>query len=1315
MRRVKGIALWSLGLLLLSAAGLAVFLATAGDGFYRWAAVQVLEGALDRQVHVEGTFSFDVGLAPTLIVTEVSIENAPWAEKKEMARIKRAEVQIALRPLFAGIVRIHRLVISDLTLNLERGPDGTGNWEVAKPSSGDPETAAQEDLFIPLFEHISLKNVAVTYRDRQGGRDTVLLLDSLEMKKIAGETSSAIRGKGSLNQRHFSIKGRFGSVEKALAAAAPFPFELTLNSVGLVAELTGTAKNLPRGEGFDIAFSARAPSIGRVLQTLGSDLALDGRAKASARLRGDLESLSVEDLAVEIVDGSGQELRVEGSLSDLLNGKGLDLRFTAELGPKALQQLYDPPQNLREILIGAELLDLGGRITGDLEAPAFEDLHARLELGSGAYLSLRGRLALALSEEGTKLTALEASTILSLPDPTLLQKALGARLPDMGAIHAISELALEDDWIRLRALEVKATSFGAMQLSAKGRLARLSGKGLEFAFAPLIDIMASLKQSRPLVAFLARLSKEAKTPSRNRVDSPPSKPSDPKPSGAPSSPLMKKAPRGSGDNLVLSIQQGLRSAGLDPGPLDGLMGPRARKAIEAYQAKHGLAVNGRASRDLLQHLQRQAGIGRREPAPETADTRSPDAKFEDTLPELGPVRASVRLSRSKGAYRLDDLRLTLGTKDVLWVEASGTLGILRPGRDAPLEGLALTVKVALPSSKTLPQVFPPDLPEFRKLRARFDVQGSLEALSIAGARIEAEGPNGLTGTASGRIARLSLLPVLAIKDLAFDLEAQSPSTKSIFQLFGLSLPELGPVRARAILKDRGDLFALTAIDVSAGSADRPAAHATGQIGDLLAMKKIELSGDFQIATARLLGLDAPVEKSALGRVHGQFSLSDADGSIGIEVLSAEVKNTKLLSLSVKGLFDDIEQKDELRFEVALKVPEVFELARELGFTTNLKGSLSFMGQVSGSDERFQSEGKFRLGKTDLTGTLSGSLVGERPVLRAKLYSPAFHLADFGLLPNTDTPESAAKKEGKDEKPVRKRLFSEKPISFGALKDFNLDFDMRLDKVVGVHLKINTIKAELDIVDGLLKVDLLILNFVGGHIEIRLIADARTKVPKVSLDIIADDIDLGDFLAQAETDAPLDGELDMIVHLKAAGLSPRTLAASLEGQLDLALAQGHVRTGLLDLAVTNAIGWLFSRSARTGYSELNCLVMRFDVQKGVGKLVTLLLDTTNVRAEGSGNIDLRDEIVGIDVNPRAKRRRIIAISTPFRIEGPLASPSVNVSTMGAATGMIGKTLAAPINFLGSLLPFGSGRGKDADNTCYHLEDRKRPLKEGNKSN
>ena len=122
MRRVKGIALWSFGLLLLSATGIVVFLAAAGDDFDRWAARQLLERAIGHRVHVEGTFSFDVGLEPTLTFTDIWIENAPWAENKEMVRVERADVQIALKPLLAGNIRILRLVVRDLTLDLERGP-----------------------------------------------------------------------------------------------------------------------------------------------------------------------------------------------------------------------------------------------------------------------------------------------------------------------------------------------------------------------------------------------------------------------------------------------------------------------------------------------------------------------------------------------------------------------------------------------------------------------------------------------------------------------------------------------------------------------------------------------------------------------------------------------------------------------------------------------------------------------------------------------------------------------------------------------------------------------------------------------------------------------------------------------------------------------------------------------------------------------------------------------------------------------------------------------------------------------------------------
>ena len=53
----------------------------------------------------------------------------------------------------------------------------------------------------------------------------------------------------------------------------------------------------------------------------------------------------------------------------------------------------------------------------------------------------------------------------------------------------------------------------------------------------------------------------------------------------------------------VDLQWQLAVHGYDPGPADGTAGPRTEAAIRRYQADAGLAVDGRPSRALLDHLQ----------------------------------------------------------------------------------------------------------------------------------------------------------------------------------------------------------------------------------------------------------------------------------------------------------------------------------------------------------------------------------------------------------------------------------------------------------------------------------------------------------------------------------------------------------------------------------------------------------------------------------------------------------------------------------------------------------------------------------------
>ncbi len=1199
MRLAMKIALWSfLALLLVCIAG-GIFLATAGDDFYRWALRRAIEDRIDREVGVEGSFSFTFGLEPTVVVTDVWIENAPWAEAEKMARAQRIEVQIALEPLLSGIFLLPRLVVEGLDVDLETSAEGMDNWDIEPGAATDKAGTDRGDVSYPLIEFLSLKDISVAHRDRRSGRDTALRLAYLYDRPLAEGEGFESTGEGSLNGRPFRLNGRFAPVAQALAAEEPYPMEMTLEAAGLVADLAGTVENLPAGTGLDLELKVRSPAIGEVLRGFQVETTLAGVGELSAYLRGDLRALAAEDVTLDLIERSGQELHAEGRIADLTNGAGLDLRFSAQADPKALGLREDLPPELAEVLDEFARFGLSGRMTGKFIAPVLSELGADLAHASGAALTLGGEASLDFSGTGAVLAGFEASTQVTLPDRELLERILEVKLPDLGAIEATAELAWSGEEITLRAARAKALE--DLLIEAEGRIGRLSRSDFLLRPDPRIDLSAAVPQSRRLAFLIEALLREGETAS----------------------------------------------------DLEGIS--------------------------------------------------SEASGWAAALPELGPVAAALRLSRENDAYRLDDLQFTLGSENGLWSEVAGTLGTLRPGPDPDLENMALAVTFAAPSSRAFSPWLPDELPELSQVRGRFDLQGSTETASIAAAQIVAEGPHGLVATAAGQVAELSFKPEFSMEALAFDLDVRWPNTDGLAELLDLDFdpPDLGPVRARATLNDRGETFTFTEIEATAGAADQPNLSLTGEIGDLLAFDLIALTGRFDVATALMLDFENAAEGAGLGRLRGRFDLSDADGSLGLEALRGEVRETKLLSLSVAGVFDDLARRDELRLRASLNVPDVSQLGQEFGMEVGAASSLAFSGEVSVNEERLAARGAARLGETDLEGRLSGDLKGERPAFRGEIRSPKLRVADFVSAPRPTAPEPETPQNSQEN--GDRWIFGETPIPFAALQDFDLDLDLLIKDIKGVRLEIDQAAAKLKLVDGVLEVDPLHFAFVGGRIDSTVLAEADKTVPEVHLELSADDVDLGDLLLQTEASVPLDGELDLTVDLRATGHSPRALASSLEGELDLALARGRIRSGLFNLTAINPLRWMFSQSARRGYTDLNCFVVRFDVKKGVADSEVFLLDTPRIRATGEGRIDLEKEFLDFAIRPRGKSRRLIEMSTPFAIRGPLTDPSVVVSTTGATARTAGEVLASPLNLLGSLLPFVSDRGSDSENPCLKLEN------------
>jgi peptidoglycan hydrolase-like protein with peptidoglycan-binding domain len=67
-----------------------------------------------------------------------------------------------------------------------------------------------------------------------------------------------------------------------------------------------------------------------------------------------------------------------------------------------------------------------------------------------------------------------------------------------------------------------------------------------------------------------------------------------------------QSPATESKSTVMDIQRGLKNLGYNPGPVDGVYGPRTREAIRQYQKDHGLMVDGQATPALMEHINQRS-------------------------------------------------------------------------------------------------------------------------------------------------------------------------------------------------------------------------------------------------------------------------------------------------------------------------------------------------------------------------------------------------------------------------------------------------------------------------------------------------------------------------------------------------------------------------------------------------------------------------------------------------------------------------------------------------------------------------------------
>jgi len=455
---------------------------------------------------------------------------------------------------------------------------------------------------------------------------------------------------------------------------------------------------------------------------------------------------------------------------------------------------------------------------------------------------------------------------------------------------------------------------------------------------------------------------------------------------------------------------------------------------------------------------------------------------------------------------------------------------------------------------------------------------------------------------------------------------------------------------------------------------------------------------------------------------GTVSIHDSQGALGVSPLQidgAGQLNTRPVTFTINGdalatvsherpyHFAFVESSSGSRLSGSGSLPQPFDFhsvdaafdaeGEDLkdmyflaGITLPDTGAYRLSGKLARRGMHFQySDLLATSGQSDMRGTLSIEISGERPKLDADLHSQLLRLADLGERAAGRMTESDA---------AKLLLLPDTPIRLVGIRGD--------DSVVNFHAQtfdvgrtaLHAVAAQVTIDHGVLTVPSLAATLAEGKLGGHLRFDATHEVPTAILDLRIGNLRLGQFAHKDTAEPPIDGLLQARLMLKGRGGSIHQLASTANGTVAAVLPHGAIRTSFAELTgidLTRALGLVMRKDRKE--TPVRCGIASFQVHDGTATAESLVVDTDPVLITGKGEIHLDAESVDLAMRGRPKSWRLVRVRSPVLIRGTLKHPSVGIDARNSLV-QAGEAVALGVALtpIAALLAFvDPGLAKDAD--------------------
>jgi uncharacterized protein involved in outer membrane biogenesis len=336
----------------------------------------------------------------------------------------------------------------------------------------------------------------------------------------------------------------------------------------------------------------------------------------------------------------------------------------------------------------------------------------------------------------------------------------------------------------------------------------------------------------------------------------------------------------------------------------------------------------------------------------------------------------------------------------------------------------------------------------------------------------------------------------------------------------------------------------------------------------------------------------------------------------------------------------------------------------------------------------------KVGESDLEGSLEFRRSKPRPMLTGNLTSHLLTFKDLGPLIGADTSNvksDAARKEGKAQPKGKVLPASSINTDSWGVMDAHVHF--KGEKIVrGKDLPLDNIEAEVKLENKVLTLTPLNFGVAGGTLANTIALDGSGEEIKARLKTSARHLKLKKLFPGAESMNASFGELHGDAQLSGHGRSISQILGTSDGELSAVVSRGTISHFLLEAAGLNVANMVILKLFGDEQITLNCMASDFGVKNGIASVRTFRLETPDTIVDMTGQINLRDETIDLQVRPENRTVRIFTLRSPLYAKGTLGNPDVGVEKgplavrAGAAVAL--GVVATPFAALVPLLNVGS---------------------------